>query len=59
MFDLGYLALGLGLPAVYLAAMAAVLFGAAGRLPATIERRATAFAEADVDYRLASFVQAS
>ena len=30
MSDLGYLALGLGLLAVYLAAMAAVLFGAAG-----------------------------
>ena len=32
MCDLGYLALGLGLLAVYLAAMAAVLFGAAGTL---------------------------
>jgi len=32
MSDLGYLALGLGLLAVYLAAMAAVLFGAAGTL---------------------------
>jgi hypothetical protein len=32
MSDLGYFALGLGLLAVYLAAMAAVLFGAAGTL---------------------------
>ena len=32
MSDLGYLALGLGLLAVYIAAMAAVLFGAAGTL---------------------------
>jgi hypothetical protein len=32
MCDLGYLALGLGLLAVYLAAMAAVLFGVAGTL---------------------------
>ena len=32
MSDLGYLALGFGLLAVYLAAMAAVLFGAAGTL---------------------------
>ena len=30
MSDLGYLALGFGLLVVYLAAMAAVLFGAAG-----------------------------
>ena len=30
MSDLGFLALGLGLLALYLAAMAAVLFGAAG-----------------------------
>ena len=34
MSDLGYFALGLGLLAVYLAAMAAVLFGAAGTLAA-------------------------
>ena len=32
MSDLGYLALGLGLLAMYLAAMAAALFGAAGTL---------------------------
>ena len=32
MSDLGYLALGLGLLAVYLVAMAAVLFGGAGTL---------------------------